>query len=273
MNQSFNSNSVTLNYKYESKPRYDNYNSHRVYNNRLDKNNRTIDNVKINDKFRLNNLENRISSLEKMLQYLDEFIHLKEEEKNNTNQNNLIVDKLNIKIDMLQKEIKVLNKENNENQQTIRELNNKIISLERQINNYNYNNMQDLIFSLSNKEKKLNMLINDFQDISKNTDLLINNKLTAKINEFNIFNENRIGELLSLIQNINQIIGQNELKITKINENIENIQKDNLNLIKIVSFQEQKFNNFELINNEINSIKEKIRILIDDYNNKLENKI
>ena len=86
-------------------------------------------------------------------------------------------------------------------------------------------------------------------------------------------NENRIGELLSLIQNINQIIGQNELKITKINENIENIQKDNLNLIKIVSFQEQKFNNFELINNEINSIKEKIRILIDDYNNKLENNI
>ena len=163
MNQSFNSNNVTLNYKYESKPRYDNYNSHRVYNNRLDKNNRTIDNVKINDKFRLNNLENRISSLEKMLQYLDEFIHLKEEEKNNTNQ-----------IDMLEKEIKVLNKEKNENQQTIRELNNKIISLERQINNYNYNNMQDLIFSLSNKEKKLNMLINDFQDMSKNTDLLIN---------------------------------------------------------------------------------------------------
>ena len=39
-----------------------------------------------------------------------------------------------------------------------------------------------------------------------------------------------------------------------------------------MSIQEQKFNNFELINNEINSIKEKIRILIDDYNLKIENR-
>ena len=92
-----------------------------------------------------------------------------------------------------------------------------------------------------------------------------------KINEFNIFNENRISELLALIQNINSIIEQNEFKVSKINENIQNIQKDNLNMVKIISVQEQKFNSFELINNEINSIKEKIRILIDDYDNKIEN--
>ena len=42
-------------------------------------------------------------------------------------------------------------------------------------------------------------------------------------------------------------------------------------MVKIISVQEQKFNSFELINNEINSIKEKIRILIDDYDNKIEN--
>ena len=121
--------------------------------------------------------------------------------------------------------------------------------------------MHDITFSLSNKEKQLNLLINDFQDMSKKSDLIINNKLTEKINEFNVFNEKRISELLSLIQNINSVLEENEFKINKINDNIQNIQKDNLNLIKIMSIQEQKFNNFELINNEINSIKEKIRIL------------
>ena len=61
--------------------------------------------------------------------------------------------------------------------------------------------------------------------------------------------------------------------LEKLNEDIKVIQKDNLNIIKILTIQEQKFNNFELINNDINSIKEKIRILIDDYNIKLENNI
>jgi chromosome segregation ATPase len=219
----------------------------------------------------MNNLESRISSLEKMLQYLDEFIHLKEEEKESTSQNNLIINQLNIKINLLEKEITKLHKEKTENIKTIEELNNKIINLERQINNYNYNNMQDIIFSLSNKEKKLNMLINDFHDMAKNTDLIINNKLNEKINEFNIFNENRISEILGLIQNINKVIELNDCKMTKFNENIQNMQKDNLNMIKMITIQEQKFNSFDLINNEINSIKEKIHILIEDYNTKLEN--
>ena len=133
--------------------------------------------------------------------------------------------------------------------------------------------MQDIIYSLSNKEKKLNLLIDDFQDMTKNSDSIINNKINEKINEYNIFNENRINELLSLIKNINQIIEKNESNFGKINEDIKVIQKDNLNIIKILTIQEQKFNNFELINNDINSIKEKIRILIDDYNIKLENNI
>jgi hypothetical protein len=190
----------------------------------------------------MNNLENRISSLEKMLQYLDEFIHLKEEEKESTSQNNLIINQLNIKINLLEKEITKLHKEKTENIKTIEELNNKIINLERQINNYNYNNMQDIIFSLSNKEKKLNMLINDFHDMAKNTDLIINNKLNEKINEFNIFNENRISEILGLIQNINKVIELNDCKMTKFNENIQNMQKDNLNMIKMITKLENSFN-------------------------------
>ena len=270
MSKNLNSNSSNINNHYEIYPRCNKSYTASIYGNNSIRNINSLEDSE-NNKYRLNNLEDRISSLEKMLQYLDEFIHLKQEEKNNDFQCNLMIDQLNIKIDLLEKEIRMLHNEKNENKKTIMELNNKIINLERQINKYNYNNMQDIIFSLSNKEKKLNMLINEFHDMTKKSDLIINNKLTEKINEFNIFNENRISELLNLIQNINSIIEQNEFKISKINENIQNIQKDNLNMVKILSVQEQKFNSFELINNEINGIKEKIRILIDDYNNNIEN--
>ena len=270
MNSNLNSNSVNLNYIYRNNQRSNKRISNTINRTTSYRDLDTNENS-INNTFRMNNLENRISSLEKMLQYLDEFIHLKEEEKDNVSQNNLMINQLNIKIKLLEKEIRLLHKEKEENKEIISELSNKIISLEKQINNYNYNNMQDIIFSLSNKEKKLNMLMDDFQNLSKNTEMIINNKLTEKINEFNIFNENKIGELLELVQSINKIIEQNDFKMLKFNENLQNIQKDNLNLVKIISIQEQKFNNFDLINNEINSIKEKIRILIEDYNNKLEN--
>ena len=270
MDSNLNSNTIKLNYTYKNNHRCNNRISNVINRSTsyrgLDTNENSTNNI-----YRMDNLENRISSLEKMLQYLDEFIHLKEEEKNNISQSNLMINQLNTKIKILENEIKILHKENKENKETISELNTKIISLEKQINNYNYNSMQDIIFSLSNKEKKLNMLMDDFQNLNKNTDFIINNKLEEKINEFNIFNENKIGELLELIQNINKIIEQNDFKMIKFNENLQNIQKDNLNLVKIISVQEQKFNSFDLINNEINSIKEKIRILIDNYNNKLEN--
>ena len=125
--------------------------------------------------------------------------------------------------------------------------------------------MQDVITSLSDKEKKLNMLINDFSDMAKEANLIINKKMDEKINEFNIFNENRINELLLLIQDINKIIEENEIKVNKINKNIENVQKDNLNIIKYLSIQEQKYNNYDLIINEINNLKEKFYLLTNDF--------
>ena len=245
------------------------FNDNTINNNLLLKNqNHNIDNN--SNIVRINNLEDRMFSLEKMLQYLDEFIHLKEEEKNN-NQLNILIEPLVIKINILEKEIKNLQKEKEENKKQISELNNKIINLEKKIENYNYNEMQDIIYSLSDKEKKLNLLINDFSDITKESNIMIDNKMNEKINEINIFNENRINELLVLIHDINKIIEENEIKINKFNENVEKIQKDNINIIKYISVQEQKFNSFELIINEINNLKEKFFLLNDfNYNNKIE---
>jgi chromosome segregation ATPase len=238
-----------------------NHHSARIVRNNSYKS-KTESNNNIN-KFRISNLEGRISSLEKMLQYLDEFIHLKEEEKTeNKNKNNLLIEPLLVKINILEKDIQNLQKEKEENKKTISELNDKIYMLEKKLNNVDYNGIQDIIYSLSDKEKKLNMLINDFSDLTKDNDILINNRINGKFNEFNIHNENRINELLVLIQDTHKIIEENETKINKINNSIIKTEKDNIDIIKYISIQSQKFNSLEIIFNEIKNIKEKFNFIM-----------
>ena len=135
MDSNLNSNSVNLNYTYRNNQRSKRCISNTINRTTSYRDLETNENS-TNNIYRMNNLENRISSLEKMLQYLDEFIHLKEEEKDNVSQSNLMINQLNIKIKLLEKEIRLLHKEKEENKETISELSNKIISLEKQINNY-----------------------------------------------------------------------------------------------------------------------------------------
>ena len=280
MKQNFNSQNYSydysdsnLNLKYDTEP--NKYNKKNHLSARIVRNNSYIsktENINNINKFRISNLEGRISSLEKMLQYLDEFIHLKEEEKTE-NQNNILIEPLLVKINILEKEIQSLQKEKEENKKTISELNDKIYILEKKINNVDYNGIQDIIYSLSDKEKKLNMLINDFSDLTKDNDILINNRINGKFNEFNIHNENRINELLVLIQDTHKIIEENEKKINAINNSIKKSQKDNIDIIKYISIQSQKFNSLEIIFNEIKNIKEKFNFLMSNcmHDKKKEN--
>ena len=169
------------------------------------------------NKYRISNLEERISSLEKMLHYFDEFIHLKEQEKkDNDNINNIPnipIEPLVIKINNLEKEIQNLKKEKEENKKIIFELNEKIITLEKKLDNNRSDDMKDIIYSLSDKEKKLNLLVNDFSDMAKESSNMINKIMNERIDKINIFNENRINELLIMIRDINKIIEENEMKI------------------------------------------------------------
>ena len=260
-NYSYDYSDTNLNLGYDTEPNKYNKKHH---SDRIIRNNSYIsktENINNINKFRISNLEGRISSLEKMLQYLDEFIHLKEEEKTE-NQNNILIEPLLVKINILEKEIQSLKKEKEENKKIISELNDKIYMFEKKLNNVDYNGIQDIIYSLSDKEKKLNMLINDFSDLTKDNDILINNRINGKFNEFNIHNENRINELLVLIQDTHKIIEENETKINKINNSIKNTQKDNIDIIKYISIQSQKFNSLEIIFNEIKNIKEKFNFLM-----------
>ena len=265
-NYSYDYSDANLNLRYGTDP---NEKSINHLSARIVRNNSYLsktENINNTNKFRISNLEGRISSLEKMLQYLDEFIHLKEEEKTE-NQSNILIEPLLVKINILEKEIQSLKKEKEENKKTISELSDKIYMFEKKLNNVDYNGIQDIIYSLSDKEKKLNMLINDFSDLTKDNDILINNRISEKINEFNIHNENRINELLVLIQDTHKIIEENETKINKINNSIKKAQKDNIDIIKYISIQSQKFNSLEVLFNEIKNIKEKFNFLIGKYMN------
>ena len=268
-NYSYDYSDTNLNLRYDTEPSMNHHSARIVRNNTYISKAENINNI---NKFRISNLEGRISSLEKMLQYLDEFIHLKEEEKTE-NQNNILIEPLLVKINILEKEIQSLKKEKEENKKTISELNDKIYIFEKKLNNVDYNGIQDIIYSLSDKEKKLNMLINDFSDLTKDNDILINNRINGKFNEFNIHNENRINELLVLIQDTHKIIEENETKINKINNSIKKTQKDNIDIIKYISIQSQKFNSLEIIFNEIKNIKEKFNFLMGNftYDKKKEN--
>ena len=222
------------------------------------------------NKYRISNLEERISSLEKMLHYFDEFIHLKEQEKKDNdginNIPNMPIEPLVIKINNLEKEIQNLKKEKEENKKIILELNEKIITLEKKLDNNRSDDMKDIIYSLSDKEKKLNLLVNDFSDMAKESSNMINKIMNERIDKINIFNENRINELLIMIRDINKIIEENENKVNKVDEIIENIQKDNLNIIKYISVQNQKINGVDIIMNEINNLKEKFYLIMNDNN-------
>ena len=253
----FNRNN-SYSYKSHIQKKFDeisNYQDNNIFN--LNQNN--------TNKYRLENLEERISSLEKMLHYLDEFIHLKEQIKKD-NINNLIAQPLIVKLKSLEKKIQKLQKEKEENKKKISELNGKIANIEKKLDNYskNFNEMKDKVYSLKNKEKKLNLLLNDFSDITKENNTIINNQINEKINKFNYLNENRINELLALFQDINKIIEQNENKVNKLNENVEKVQSDNLNIIKHISIQEQKFKTFDLIMKEFNNLKEKFYLIMNN---------
>lgn len=263
-NYSYDYSDTNLNLRYETDPNKNikNHHSDRIFrNNSYKSKTESINNI---NKFRISNLEGRISSLEKMLQYLDEFIHLREEEKTES-QNNILIEPLLVKINILEKEIQNLKNEKEEDKKTIAELYDKIHMFEKKLNNVDYNGIQDIIYSLSDKEKKLKLLINDFSDLTKDNDALINSRINGKFNEFSIHNENRINELLVLIQDTHKIIEENEEKINKINNSIKKTQKDNIDIIKYISVQSQKFNSLEIIFNEINNIKEKFNFLIGNY--------
>ena len=234
--------------------------------------------IKINSTtMRISVLEDRTKSLEKMLRLFEERLNLKEEEKandlKNIESNSNLINKLNKKIKYLEKQLTdfVAQKQisDQENEKKIEKLNERIQFLETQIKNGQnaHNDMNEKGFSLN--EKSSNIIMNDFNELIKNNNLQMDELIQEKIYNANVDNENKINELLNLIQEINKIVEENENKINLLSTNFNKFQNDNVNVIQMLSIQDEKINSIDYVNEEIQKLKLKfneITSLFEDKN-------
>ena len=226
----------------------------------------------ISSQMRMSNIESRLLTMEKMMKYFDEFIHLKEEEKLNnltslelssnmpTNVNELVmkINNLEKKLDLIQKQKQ---QSDLENKKIIQNLNNKIEFLESIINSSNYS--QNYINKKIPEENDINNnQLNNFtlnaEKEPKSIDeknLEIGEIIKNRLDE--IYSNNKINEILKLIEEINKIAEDNEFTINEHNENIRKIQNDNLTLIKVVAIHSEKINSIDYLLNEVTNLKNK----------------
>jgi len=252
------------------------YNAPIIYNN---------DNNLISSQMRMSNIESRLLTMEKMMKYFDEFLHLKEEEKLNnltslelssnipTNVNELV-----IKINNLEKKLDLIQKQKQqsdiENEKIIKNLNNKIEFLEKIINSNNYS--QNYINKKNPEENNINN--NQLDNFTLNAEkeqksiedknLEIGEIIKNRLDE--IYSNNKINEILKLIEEINKIAEDNEFNINELNENIRKIQNDNLTLIKVVAIHSEKINSIDYLLNEVTNLKNKYFKLLTLANNSNE---
>ena len=196
--------------------------------------------IKINSTtLRISVLEDRTKSLEKMLRLFEERINLREEEKfaeiKNLESSTNIINKLNKKIKNLENQIKEITTQRQlieeENSKKFAELYARIEFLEgKNKKTQTLNTNEDL-----NMKENSNIILNDFNEILKTNNMQIDEYIQEKIFNSNIDNENKINELLNLIQDINRIVEENENKINMINSNFNKFQNDNVNVIQMLS--------------------------------------
>ena len=239
--------------------------------NLYSKNNYQNSNNSVSNDLRIISLENRVETLEKMLKYLDEFIHLKEEEKNNDFQisNNESINILNSQVQNLQKKIddskieemgkkiEIIN--NTLGIQNISGINNN----KRQ--NKNFNNFSSNLTFMKEKEKIINEKINEFNNIIKNNDLVIDGLIKEKLSSNNIQIENKLNNILNVIEDLNKITEENEYSINEIKENFRKIQQDNIDVIKEMSIQTEKYNQIDFLIEQISQLKEKYGKLLNIF--------
>ena len=225
---------------------------------------------------RISVLEDRMKSLEKMLRLYEERINIKEEEKINEikslESNNAIISKLTKKIKNLEKKVEDMTiqklKAEAENSKIVNDLNERIKNLEEiikmnnnQIEENNNINNEDINKNMNsiNEEDNANIILNDFNEL-----------MEEKIYNASMDNENKINELLNLIHDLNKILEENEDKINGLTNNFNKFQSDNINIIQMMSIQEEKINNIDFLYEEIHKLKNEIHNLASNLDDKNE---
>jgi hypothetical protein len=69
---------------------------------------------------------------------------------------------------------------------------------------------------------------------------------------------------------MNKILEDNENKINILNNNFNKFQNDNINIIQMLSIQEEKISNIDFLNEEIRKIKNDMNNLVSNFDEKNE---
>ena len=126
---------------------------------------------------------------------------------------------------------------------------------------------------MQNRGNFLNEKIQEVDGLLRKNDTMIDQIIKEKLNSINIQTQNKINEILNVIQDINKITEQNEFAINELKEHFRKIQQENIDVIKEMSIQTEKLKQIDYAIEQIGQIKEKyIIISIFNDNQKEEDK-
>lgn len=215
----------------------------------------STNNVVSSSSMRLSVLEDKTKSLEKMIRLFEERLTIKEEQKLNDMKNSesslTIINNLNKKVIYLEKQLNDFITQKNisdrENQEIISNLNKKILSLESQIKNQNSDKKNENNETKNYREEIENIIMNNNEQFGE--------MIKEQMYNMNMQNENKVNELLNLIQDVNKLFEETENDVNQLKNNYNKIQCDNLNLIRSLSIQSEKLKNIDFILQEVKLLK------------------
>jgi hypothetical protein len=210
----------------------------------------------ISNEIRISNLERRLDNAEKMLKFYEEMFRLKEEEKKNELKidHNKILD-LSKSLVKMEENQKILNRKIKEQNDLINE---KFELIEKKLVKFNDTKSSVGEF-YANKLAEIESMYN------KN-DLIYENMVDEKVNNLQINTDNKLEEILQLLNDISKNCENNEFNIVESRETIRMIQNDHLNFIKIVSILKEKADSIDYLVSQITELKQRYNNLIQMYN-------
>lgn len=116
--------------------------------------------------------------------------------------------------------------------------------------------IEDILHLLKEKEQQINKLVDDFEKYIEIIQQKTSEEIENKLININVEHENKINEVLNILQEINKITEENEFNINEQKENIRKIDNDYVNVIKIVAKQTEKLSQIDYLLDEFNKLKQ-----------------
>jgi len=218
-------------------------------------NNNMIFESSIAGELRLSNLERRFENTEKILHFYDEMMRLKDEERRNEIRiDKNIISELNKKVNLLEENIKFLNRKITEQGELFNE---KIDLIEKNVLKSIDNNNSIGEFYAGK--------LAEFENLYKKSESFFETKIEEKSHDLQINMDSKLEDVLNLINELTQQTDKNDFNIIESRETIRNIQNDHVDFLKIVTILKEKADSLDYIMEQITDLKHRYNKIINLY--------